>query len=393
MTPAARVQAAIDVLDAVLEGAPAEKTLTNWARRSRFAGSGDRAAIRDLVFGALRCRRSFGWLGGGDTGRGVMIGALRSEGVDPKTIFTGEGYAPLLLSEAEPDFVAAGEPELPVAFDVPDWLIEPLGLSLGADLKGILDIMRARAPVFLRINLRKCTRNEAIARLLDEGIETQAHPLSATALKVLSNPRKVRRSNAFLDGLIELQDAASQAVVDTLDIGKDARVLDYCAGGGGKALAIAARTDAQVFAHDADPVRMRDISVRAARSGAFITELEAGQLKGTGPFDLVFCDAPCSGSGAWRRSPEAKWRLTPDRLAELCALQADILKAGADLVVVDGILAYATCSLLENENSAQVQEFLKQDQRFELIGDRRLTPLDGGDGFYVAQMRRLTDHL
>jgi 16S rRNA (cytosine967-C5)-methyltransferase len=160
-------------------------------------------------------------------------------------------------------------------------------------------------------------------------------------------------------------------------------VLDYCAGGGGKALALAAR-GAAVTAHDADPGRMRDLPARAARAGARV-EIEAAPA---GAFDLVLCDAPCSGSGTWRRAPEAKWRLTPERLAALTELQAQILDQAAPLVAPGGALAYATCSLLEAENGAQTADFLARHPGWQLENERRLTPLEGGDGFYLALLRR-----
>ncbi len=392
MTPAARVSAAIEVLDAVLSGESAEKTLTTWARRSRFAGSGDRAAIRDHVFDALRCRRSYGWLGGGDTGRGLMIGALRALGTDPEALFTGEGYAPPPLGSEERVIRDLAEAPLPVALDIPDWLEAPLRDSLGGGTKAILRALQSRAPVFLRVNLRKATPDEARARLQEDGIGAKPHTLSETALEVSTHPRKVQTSRAFLDGLVELQDAASQAVVDALPLAPGARVLDYCAGGGGKALAMASRADVTVVAHDADPARMRDLPSRAARAGVVIETSATEDLPAAPPFDLVLCDAPCSGSGAWRRSPEAKWRLTPERLAELCAVQADILDRAAALVAPGGVLAYATCSLLRAENGDQMATFRTRHRAFGWLGDRVFTPLDGGDGFYVAQMGRLTDH-
>lgn len=214
------------------------------------------------------------------------------------------------------------------------------------------------------------------------------HPLSPTALEVLQGARRVAASRSYRDGLIELQDAASQAVADALPLAPGGRVLDYCAGGGGKALAIAARADVEVIASDADPARMRDLPARAARAGAAIRMAAQAELAALGPFDLVLCDAPCSGSGAWRRSPEARWRLTPDRLAALLKTQAAILDRAAALVAPGGVLAYATCSLLAEENAGQVARFLDRTPGWSCRRDRTLTPLDGGDGFYFAHLTR-----
>lgn len=389
MTPAARIAAAIGILDAWLAGAAAEKLLTGWARRSRFAGSKDRAALRDLVFDALRCRRSFAALGGADTGRGLMLGRLRALGQDPGTFFTGEGHAPPPLTAAE----RAGGVEwtdLPeeVACDCPDALAPALRESLGADFLPVMSALRERAPVFLRVNLRAGTPDEAIDRLRQEGIVAVPHPLSPSALRVTEGARKIARGAAYASGLVELQDAASQAVADLMPVAPGARVLDYCAGGGGKSLALAGRVAARYSAHDAVPSRMKDLPARAERAGVSISLIETGALAASAPFDLVLCDVPCSGSGAWRRSPEAKWRTTPDDLARLTGLQAAILDRAARLVAPGRVLGYATCSLLDTENRAQVAAFLQRAEGWRLEAERRLTPLDGGDGFYAAILRR-----
>ena len=332
MTPAARVAAAIEVLDAWLGGAPVEKVLTTWGRTHRFAGSKDRAAIRDHVFDAIRCRRSFAGLGGAETGRGLMLGALRAAGLDPASVFTGEGHAPEALAQDETQI--GGIANLPEAarLDCPDWLADALRQSLGAEFAPVMAALRQRAPVFLRVNVARTTRESAIEALSADGILARPHDLSPTALEVMDGARKVQNSAAYQAGLVELQDAASQAVVDFLEVPSGARVLDYCAGGGGKSLALAA-AGALVTAHDVDPGRMRDLPARADRAGAAVARVSTGEATAGGPYDLVFVDAPCSGSGAWRRSPEGKWALTPDRLDGLVAVQADILDAVASLVV------------------------------------------------------------
>jgi 16S rRNA (cytosine967-C5)-methyltransferase len=385
VTPAARIAAAIDILDLWLADEPAERALTNWGRANRFAGSGDRAAVRDHVFDAIRCRRSFAALGGTETGRGLMLGALRAAGIDPATLFTGEGHAPPPLSEGE-----GAVPEVPedplVRLDCPDWLAPRLRASLGADFAPVMALLRTRAPVHLRANVARATREEAARALAAEGIATVPHPLSPTALEVTANARRVKASRAFVEGLVELQDAASQAVADALlPLPSGARVLDFCAGGGGKALALAAQGVA-VAAHDADPRRMADLPARAARAGTRIDVLVPDHL-GARRFDAVLVDAPCSGSGAWRRQPEAKWRLDAGALARLGAIQAAVLREAAGHVRPGGRLAYATCSLLDDENRAVVEDFLAGETRFVLQRERRLTPLDGGDGFYVALMK------
>lgn len=386
MTPAARISAAIDCLDLILEGAPAERILTTWGRQNRFAGSGDRAAIRDLVYDALRRKRTYGWLGGGETGRGLMIGAVRAGGGALDAVFSGARFAPLPLSEAEattPRPLAEAPAALKV--DCPDWLWPMMEESLGRDAGAVLTALQSRAPVTLRVNLAKGDLAGARAALARDEIDTVAHPLSPTALDVARNPRRVAQSAAYKEGLVELQDAASQAVVDRLlDVARGKSVLDYCAGGGGKALALAAGGAAPVVAHDAEAGRMADIPVRAKRAGTPIAVVTRAE----GSFDLVFCDAPCSGTGAWRRQPDAKWRLTPERLRELTELQDRILDEALGHLGEGGFLAYATCSLLKVENEDRVAAFLSRHPGWEVVESERFTPLDGGDGFFLTIFRR-----
>jgi len=390
MQAGARVAAAIEILDAILAGRPAEQALTNWARAHRFAGSGDRAALRDLVFSALRCRRSHAALGGSETGRGLLLGQLAEAGEDAKTLFTGRDHAPPPLSAAERAHLAA-PPALAgnVALDCPDWLAPRLEAALGADFAPVMQLLRARAPIFLRVNAARATRDEAVEALAAEGVTARAHPLAATALEVTGNARRIRAGRAFAAGLVELQDAASQAVVEVLPLGGAGHVLDYCAGGGGKALAMAALAPgARIVAHDADPGRMADLPARAARAGVEIALAGTGDLSRADAFDLVLCDVPCSGSGAWRRSPEGKWRLDAEMLARLCETQARILADAAPHVRPGGVLAYVTCSLIDDENGGQTRAFLAGASAWQLELERRFSPLQGGDGFYLAVLRR-----
>lgn len=379
MTPSARLSAAIAILDRILAGAPAEQALVNWARASRFAGSGDRNAIRDLVFDALRCRRSFAALGGGMTGRGLILGALRDSGSDPAPLFTGEGHAPAALM---PEDMGTAPQGFEIA-DIPDWLGPMMQADLGPAFAPITEAMRHRAPVFLRVNLRKAELGQAQAMLAEEGIETKPHALSPTALEVMAGARKIAASQTYATGVVELQDAASQAVIDALPLMDGMRVLDYCAGGGGKALAMAARARLSLYAHDAAPARMRDLPARSKRAGVKITLTDVPKA----PFDLVLTDVPCSGSGSWRRAPEGKWLLTRERLDHLVMTQARILQDVAPLVRPGGWIAYATCSLLHVENGAQITGFISKNRNWSCDFQRSLTPVDGGDGFFIAVLR------
>ncbi|UWQ43193.1 RsmB/NOP family class I SAM-dependent RNA methyltransferase [Leisingera aquaemixtae] len=386
MTPAARLQAAIEILDQVLAGEPAEKALTSWGRRSRFAGSKDRAAVRDHVFTALRCLRSHAALGGARSGRGLILGALRDAGQDPDEVFTGQGHAPAPLTGAERQLPPP--PEGAEALDIPDWLWPAFSASLGAEAEAAAQVLRRRAPVHLRVNTARGTLEQAQEALTAEGIATRPHPAAATALEVTEGARKLRTAKAYADGLVELQDAASQAVVEQLPLADGMSVLDYCAGGGGKSLAMAARARIRLHAHDADPKRMKDLPERAARAAASVTLLSSAEVARTGPFDLVLCDVPCSGSGSWRRAPEGKWRLTPEGLRALQETQSEILRTAAGLTAPGGTLAYATCSMLQAENTQQVQTFIGESPEWSLAAEQSWQVQDGTDGFYVAVLTR-----
>ena len=397
MTPAARISAAIDLLDRILAGAPAERELTNWARANRFAGSGDRAAIRDHVYDALRCRGSFAALGGAETGRGLMLGLLRHEGTEPAALFSGARFAPAPLSEAEAAALAAPPPADLADLDWPEWMRPLLRADLGADYPAVSAAMRARAPVWLRVNSARGDLPGAQAALAAEGIATRVHPQVKTALEVTEGARKIQSSQAYLSGAVELQDAASQAAVAALvaalgaglETGQEppqGPVLDYCAGGGGKALALAAAwPGTPIRAHDIDGARMHDIPARAARAGVAIAPCRPGHPPGGNA--LVLVDAPCSGSGTWRRTPEAKWRLNPERLAELVALQGRILREAGALVAPGGALAYMTCSLFDQENHNQIRQFCA-DLGWSAQLEQRWLPGAGGDGFFFALLTR-----
>lgn len=385
MTPAARVQTAIEILDDVLSGTAAEQALTRWARQSRFAGSKDRAAIRDLVFDALRSRRSLAAIGGGETGRGLMLGLCRREGRDPGQVFTGDRYAPVALS-AEESRVPDGVLTDPQRLDIPDWMWPAFQGSLGDRAEATAEALKRRAPVHLRVNRRKASPGDAMAALEREGIETVAHPASPMALHVTQGARKIRNASAYRDGLVELQDAASQAVVDALPLRDGMRVLDFCAGGGGKALAIATAADVTVFAHDAAPQRMRDLPARSQRAGTAIRCVTQGELRDLAPFDIVLTDVPCSGSGAWRRSPEGKWRLTPEQFESLLSTQAAILDETAPLIGAKGLLAYATCSMFQVENQGQIDRFLTRHPGWVSPWQKSWHVVDETDGFFSAHL-------
>jgi 16S rRNA (cytosine967-C5)-methyltransferase len=378
MTPAARAQAAIEALDRILAGEAAEKVLTHWGRAARYAGSGDRAAVRDIVYDCLRCRRSFAALGGGETGRGLVLGAARTAG-HQALWFDGSAHGPAVAVETGRD------PQGLEALDCPDWLAPRLRGSLGTEFEPVMRAMRHRAPVFLRVNAAKSDLSDAVARLARDGVVARPHPLAKYALEVIEGARKVQTSAAYVQGLFELQDAASQAVAEAVPLAPADRVLDLCAGGGGKTLALAAR-GVRVVAHDANPRRMADLPARAARAGALVTITDTPEK--SAPYDVILADVPCSGSGSWRRDPEGKWALTAARLTALLALQAEILDRAARLAAPKAVLAYATCSMLSEENEAQVAAFLARSPGWRLTETRRWQPLQGGDGFGLSLLAR-----
>ncbi|MCZ0961541.1 RsmB/NOP family class I SAM-dependent RNA methyltransferase [Paracoccus benzoatiresistens] len=379
MTPGARISAAIEVLDQILAGQPAEQALLRWSRSSRYAGSGDRAAVRDLVFDALRCRNSHAALGGALTGRGLMIGGLCAAGQDPALLFTGQGHAPAPLVAGEGAGSAEGVSNLP------DWIRPLWDQSLGDSAQAVAAAMQHRAPVWLRVNGIKADAAEAIRVLAGDRVDAMPDPRLATALLVTGNERRLSQSRAYRDGLVELQDLSPQLACATLPVAPGMRVLDYCAGGGGKTLAVAGRSDRlTLVAHDADPARMRDLPQRAARAGVKVRLAPDP----AGVFDLVIADVPCSGSGTWRRTPDSKWRLTEKALLDLVALQAWILRKATAHVRPGGHLAYMTCSVLDPENDAQAAAFLAENPDFRQVSRHLWTPLDASDGFFLALLAR-----
>jgi 16S rRNA (cytosine967-C5)-methyltransferase len=380
MTPAARAAAAIAALERILQGEAAEKALTNWGRASRYAGSGDRAAVRDIVYDCLRRRRSFGALGGGETARGLVLGAARAAGAEAAW-FDGSAYGPGLADDPP-----GRSPQGTEALDCPDWLAPRLRVSLGEDFSAVMQALQRRAPVFVRVNAARASLAEAQAALQADGIVTVPHPLAKTALEVTENARKIQNSAAYGAGLVELQDVSSQAVAEAVPLRDGDKVLDLCAGGGGKTLALAARAKVEMFAHDAHVHRMADLAARTDRAGTKVTL--ARNPENAAPFDVVLADVPCSGSGSWRRDPEGKWLLTEDKLADLLRVQTEILDRAATLLRPGGLLAYATCSLLRDENQDQVAAFLSHHLGWTLQATRSYSPLQGGDGFGLAILAR-----
>jgi 16S rRNA (cytosine967-C5)-methyltransferase len=393
VTPGARIAAAIEVIDAWAAGPEGlDRTLAAWGRAHRFAGAKDRRAIADLAYDAVRRLRSSLWLAGIDApdplarsapGRPALIGSLRLDGADPGALFTGEAHAPGPLSAGERGARPIAEAPRGVRLDLPDWLLAER--FLGSVPDAAIERLRRRAPLHLRVNLLKADAETARAALDQDGVRAEPGRLSPTCLAVTEGARRVAGSRAFRDGLVEVQDAASQAVADLCAARPGERVLDLCAGGGGKALALAAAMGGhgELFAHDAAEARLAQLAPRAERAGVRIRIVPPGEAPPE-RCDLVLVDAPCSGSGAWARNPDAKWRLTPAALDALRETQGALLVRAAGLIRPGGRLVYATCSMMPAENADTVDAFLAAHPCFREVVRRRWTPLDGGDGFFAA---------
>ncbi|MCC2976014.1 RsmB/NOP family class I SAM-dependent RNA methyltransferase [Sphingomonas sp. PL-96] len=392
MTPAARAQAAIDLLDAVIEaarsgGAAADTVAQRFFAARRYAGSKDRRAIRALVYEAIR---SFGERPA--NGRAALVALAR---VQPElaAAFDGSGYGPAVI---EPDEVAA-EPGL-----APAWLVEALAAS-GLDTHEVTALLE-RAPVDVRVNRLKAEVAQVQAEIGGEQLA-----FAPDALR-LGTDAPVEPLAAWREGRIEVQDAGSQLVGSIAGAEPGMGVVDLCAGGGGKTLSLAAAMDnrGRIVASDTDRGRLSRLPERAARAGVTIAETRLldprREVEGLADFegqaDLVLVDAPCSATGTWRRNPEARWRLTPERLARFAEVQGRLLDVAAGLVRPGGTLTYVVCSLLDVEGRDQVAAFLGRHAGWSALpidaqagrshGDGvRLTPgHDGTDGFFVARLAR-----
>ena len=389
MTPAARLQAAIEVLDEVIasardDGPPADTIVTRYFKHRRYAGSKDRRAVRELVFRAIR--RS------GErpaSGRAAIVGLADDD-------------APLLDLFGQ---VRGPEPRTPtdpvaLAGDVPDWIKAELSpLVAESEWPALLE----RAPLDLRVNVARSSRDELLAQF-ENAAPT---PLSPWGIRLPADSR-VDDHPAFAAGLVEVQDEGSQLIALACEPHEGEKILDLCAGAGGKALALAAAAPrATILATDTNRARLSKLAPRAERAGAQIdTRLldlprELDELADwREAADLVLVDAPCSGSGTWRRNPEGRWRLTPERLDRLIETQRRILGIAAELVKPGGSLVYAVCSLLSREGARQISAFLDAHSSWisedpAIAGGRSdgagrlLTPgHDGTDGFFVARLKR-----
>ena len=384
MTPAARLAAAASVLDSIAQGrAPAEVVLKAWGAANRYAGSKDRRAVADRVYRVLRARGRLVWaMGGREDGRALVIGSLALiDGLsleEIEALHSGEGYGPRPLSKQERARITAGEGDLPgwVAAGLPEFVVEDFKETFGERWsEEARELMAPRAPIDLRVNTAKASVDAVAAELTDAGLSPEATPWSAHGLRLPAEPPpNVQALEAFKAGRIEIQDEGSQIVSWLAAAEPGMIVVDYCAGGGGKTLALAEAMQGQgmLVACDVVQKRLDNIRPRLARAGVEADLRLIGQNGGgvedlNGKADLVFIDAPCSGSGTWRRRPEDAWRLKPDEVERLHALQLRILSQAAQLVRPGGRLVYVTCSMLSRENEATTNAFESEHPAFQPV--------------------------
>jgi len=431
MTPSARLSAAIEVLAEIeARRRPAADALKDWGLSHRFAGSGDRAAIAGLVYDALRRKSSAAWLMGEATPRASLLGMLRRErGLDAQAmaaLCNGSRHAPPPLSDREAAALAhdalTGAPAH-IEGDYPEWLDSHLARVFGDERAAEGAALASRAPLDLRVNTLAAERDQPLAKLEHlNAAPTRWSPIGIRIrLAAEAKSPAIHAEPVFLKGQIEIQDEGSQLAALLADAKPGEQVVDLCAGAGGKTLAFAAAMEnrGQIYATDLDKRRLAPIHARLERAGARNVQVRTPTGRGdiladlAGRADLVMIDAPCTGTGAWRRNPDAKWRIRPGALAERLNEQQAVLERAATLVKSGGRIAYVTCSVLAEENNDQVGSFLVRHPDFSvekpadvvmvlgeraylfaraaLISDQGLlmTPRrTDTDGFFVSMLRR-----
>ncbi len=409
MTPGARLAAAIEILGDIEDTRrPAAGALKDWGLHHRFAGSADRAAIAGLVYDALRRRASSAFLMGRESPRAILLGMLKLErGLDVAAISAlcdGSRHAPAPLEEEERARLAQasldGAPAA-VAGDYPEWLDPYFAETFGEERADELAALASRAPLDLRVNSLKADRDAVAASLASlHPVPTRWSPFGLRiALAADAKSPGIHAEPAFLKGQIELQDEGSQLAAVLCAAKPGEQAVDLCAGAGGKTLALAAMMEnrGQIFATDTDKRRLAPIHARLDRAGARNVQVRTprGETDGladlAGRADLVLIDAPCTGTGAWRRNPDAKWRIRPGALAERVKEQIAVLDRAAPLVKPGGRILYATCSVLEAENGAQVRAFLARQEGFAVVPPAEVIAALGERAFLFRRAVRVSD--
>lgn len=378
MTPSARLQAAIEILEHLQKlTQPADRVLRDWARDHRFAGSKDRAAIAERVYSVLRHSFSFAWRMQSGAPRSIVIASLLNENMplaQIECLFDGSRFGPPALDDKERGQIAmapAGAMPCSTEGEFPPFLQAELERAFDANLLVEMKALAVRAPVDLRVNTLKAERDDVLDELLAEGYAAERARFSPHGIRLPSSVglSSLGRHRLFESGAFEFQDEASQIASLLAHARPGERVLDLAAGAGGKSLALASemKNRGKIVACDIDERRLAALHPRALRAGVSI--IDTCVLKRetpTGSFDLVFVDAPCSGTGIWRRQPELRGRLTTARLAELMSIQDRLLDQAAAKVSVGGRLVYATCSILPCENEDRLAAFRLRHPGFRL---------------------------
>ncbi len=430
MRPGARITAAIEVLDEVLlKHRPASEALSDWGKAHRVAGSGDRSAIGSLVYDALRRRSSIAWAFETDASRALGVGAAaQAFGIAPDAVAAlcdGSQHAPAPLTEAEQQALTRALDAAPphIQADVPEWLWPTFSATFGENAIAEGKALTSRAPTDLRVNTIKSSRERVVKALTSFGVvETKYAPLGLRIPAPIGPGRtpNLQAEAAFQAGWFEVQDEGSQIAAAMTGAGPRMQILDICAGAGGKSLAMSAAQNStgQIYAYDNDRLRLKPIFDRMKRAGArniqVLRARDRDALEALGPrFDVVLVDAPCTGTGVWRRRPEAKWKLKAPSIVNRLRDQQEVLTMAAPMVKPGGSLVYVTCSILPEENGGQVADFIKTHQDFVIepaseVWRRTLTgepprSADGRndsllltphqhqtDGFFVAVLRRQT---
>ena len=385
MIPAARLSAAIELLDTIdTQRVPAAKALKEWGTAHRYAGSGDRAAISGLVWDVLRRRSSTAWLMDEDTPRARVLGMLKLErGMNVDAIAAlcdGGRFSPAPLTEAERAALTSrslvGAPSH-IAGDYPEWLEGYLAQVFGEDRVAEATAMASRAPLDLRVNTLKATREKALPSLAHLGAKPT--PWSPLGLRIelgadARNPG-IHAEEDFIKGAIEVQDEGSQLAALLSGAKPGEQVIDLCAGSGGKTLTLAAMMQGKgrLIATDSDKRQLAPIYERLSRAGVHNADVRTpkgesdtlGDIKASA--DLVVIDAPCTGTGTWRRNPDAKWRMRPGALEVRLKDQVEVLDRAAPLVKPGGRIAYITCSVLPAENGDQIRSFMDRHPEFGVV--------------------------
>lgn len=431
MVPGARLSAAMEILaDIASKRRPASDALKDWGLSHRFAGSSDRAALAGIVYDALRRKASSAFIMGEDTERAIVLGMLKRErGLAADAIARladGSRFAPSPLTDLERlrlETTILEDAPPHIVGDYPEWLDAQLAAVFGESRTEEGVALASRAPLDLRVNGLKADRDEACSEIAH--LHPAPTPWSPYGLRIIVNAEArspaIHAEPAFLKGQIEIQDEGSQLAALFAGAKPGEQVIDLCAGAGGKTMALAAmmKNTGQIFATDPDIRRLAPIHARLERAGVRNVQVRTPKPKMdmlsnlSNRADLVLVDAPCTGSGSWRRNPDAKWRVRPGALDQRVKDQAEILDRAAVLVKPGGRIAYVTCSVFDAENGAQVRSFRSRHAEFEvtppaeiveILGDKAaaftsaalmspegvlMTPRrTGTDGFFVSVLKR-----